>query len=146
MKKFESDQVLQYLSVPDIVISFMQIAIGGLGISGRVSAEWAIGSWIFGTFVLIRFLNYKKKYEDLYKLLCVLAENNKLHPLREAVMIFKRNMDAIDKQYLFNIAEATFQYRVKAPESQDKGYDVDYVLALQSVDKRSYSQIKAYIR
>ena len=44
MKKFESDQVLQYLSVPDIVISFMQIAIGGLGISGRVSAEWAIGS------------------------------------------------------------------------------------------------------
>ena len=89
----------------------------------------SISSVVFSLLILIIFSYHNKWYEDAYKLMLILAKNNKLHPIRALIMILESRKKLGD--YNFNISRATFCYQITPSHSTSRTHDVTYTLQLE---------------
>lgn len=85
---------------------------------------------IFSIFTIIFLVNYKRTANNTLKLLNVLSQNNKLHVLRELIMVAsKRSKYSLD-DYKFSISKAKFSYEVLKVEKSHT-YTVKYKIELE---------------
>lgn len=84
---------------------------------------------IFSLSVFIIFSFHNKWYEDAYKLMLILSKNNKLHPIRELIMILEPRKWL--ENYKFNISRAAFSYQITPSQTTSGAYDVMYTLQLE---------------
>lgn len=86
---------------------------------------------VFVALVLLLVFFLKKTFTDLFTVLYSMAKNNKLHTLRELVMITHDRKAG--KHNKFHIKEGEFVYRISRSESSDGDepttYDVRYTLS-----------------
>lgn len=80
-------------------------------------------------FIILVILSFKKRYADLYSMLYAMAVNNKLHTIREMVMIEYNYLKK--RSNFYKIERAKFQYRVSPSAGSEQGevrYDIGYSL------------------
>ena len=96
----------------------------------------AITNFVFIIIILSFFYFYKKKFVNLYTILNTIAHNNKLHTIREMVMI--QYKEICNDQNHYQIKKAEFKYTLIPaknddcePNNKKLYYDVDYNLSFQ---------------
>lgn len=89
--------------------------------------------------ILVWFIihHYSKKFSDIFAVLYLMARNNKLHPLRELVMVENDRMENNRNQFVVN--DAAFFYEISSTSASANGplYDVRYTLTF-SLSKQKF--------
>ena len=125
MNKILRDNLISILSSIGVIFSLLDI----FGLSKGIFAQKWFSSILFVAIllVIIRYYWYKKKFLDLYDTLRILSENNKLHPIREMVVIVSNQLNNWSNR--LKIACATFTYSFGECHSGNI-YDVTYNISL----------------
>lgn len=119
--KWFSEVLLSVLGFVDAVGSVLSIIFG----FPEQYPDIIVVRAIIYVLLLIFFIQYKRSYYNIFNLQLVLAKNNKLHPLRELVMIAAKNKKHDLINYRFKITQATFSYIIE-PSHGENTYDVQY--------------------
>lgn len=80
------------------------------------------------SFLLLVHFYYLKRQWGREHLLKIMVENNKLHPLRELIMIYSSKRE---NQFYYTIRDARFKYIIKKSRQEMAGWDVEYDIHLE---------------
>lgn len=125
MNKIIFDKLISILSVIGVIFSISNLL--------PFESVIFIPQWVSFVFLLAMsiiiaiYYKYKKKFLDLYDTLRILSENNKLHPIREMVVIVSNQLNNWSNR--LKIACATFTYSFGECHSGNI-YDVTYNISL----------------
>ena len=126
MQSEKNSKIVNCLS---LFIGFFSLALSLTPNSSLFYTKLIVG--IACLVLLVFFVQFKKKYEKIYNLLLSLAKNNKLHPIREFIMILDKNRNLHSQNYLFKIEKLIFTYKISSPSKDNGAHDVNYKIAFQ---------------
>ncbi|MGY3663199.1 MAG: hypothetical protein ACXAHE_04915 [Roseburia sp. 1XD42-69] len=102
-----------------------------------------LGEIIIFLMIIFNFYYKKRMFVDLFDMLKTMTQNNKLHPLREVVMVVNDRYE--DSKNRYKICNAEFQYTLIRKDNE-KEYDVNYKISLRLKKKNQKNSIlKFYI-
>ena len=124
----------EILSAIIVIISFIKLFITKSVQSFVLDLFIFVGSIV----ILVCFMCYKRKYDKIYKLLLILSKNNKLHPIREFIMIIDKHNSLKSNYYDFKIKKAIFEYQILNKNEnglRNVVYNIEFHIDLSVIEK-----------